>query len=429
MFLRFYAFAVLVGLWAVDALADITRIEQGVVRIVVEFEGGHSTGTGFIINNSGLVATNQHVVEHGSQFIVLVSGSRAPVEAELLWEDDSLDLAILHAEGLGGIPVPLSRMTPEKGSKVVALGFPGLADEQGDAVDASVTEGVVGRIFEGSWGAGSLGIIQHSAPINPGNSGGPLFDNCGSVVGVNTQGSGAGRIARDSQGRIIDVMAGIGIYFASQVGELISVLESRGDPFSSSGEECAVETGAIAQERVDALQEEIENTSHQLADAINDLGIQFWTVAIVLGIGILVALALGLRRPRERILRELTGYGARLTQLRPIPGSKRGIAFSGFTSDGEPLRVRFADRHFARQKLGLVVGRHPALVDSMLPDSRVSLRHVRIRRNGDRFDIEDLNSLGGTVVNGQLLEPFSPQTISAGDEIHLSGLVLIVSMA
>ena len=143
--------------------------------------------------------------------------------------------------GLGGSPVPLSRVMPNKGAEVFALGFPGLADEQGDAVDATVTKGVVGRLFDGSWEATQLGIIQHSAPINPGNSGGPLFDACGTVVGVNTQGSGSGRIIRDGGGRVIDVMAGVGIYFASQAVELIFVLEDRGLSFSESDTECVSE--------------------------------------------------------------------------------------------------------------------------------------------------------------------------------------------
>ena len=460
--MRLSMFIVLLYPWVAQASVDISRMELGVVRVVTEADQGYSTGTGFIINDSGLVATNQHVVEDGLWIGVLVSGTRDQVRAELLWEDSGLDLALLRAVGLTGTPVSLSRVAPEKGAEVFALGFPGLADEQGDADDATVTKGVVGRLFRGSWGVGQLDIIQHSAPINPGNSGGPLFDACGSVVGTNTQGSGSGRIVRDSHGRVVDVMAGVGIYFASQVGELISVLESRGEPFSTSDVECVAEAAeaevqrqaeairqdmedasrqqaeAIRQEledasrqQAEAIRQDMEDASRQQAEAMADLGYRFWGVTIVLAIGILVALALGMRRPRERILHGLSEYGARASQFGPVrvfgSGFKRGIALSGFTGDGKPLRIRFAGRHFARQGPGLVIGRHPALVDAVLPDMRVSRRHVRIRRNNDRFEIEDLNSSGGTVVNGASLEPFRPLLLSAGDVVDCSGVLLTVS--
>ena len=459
--LHIWVFIVLMYPWTVNSAVDIAQIEQGVVRIVAESQNGYGTGTGFIINETGLVATNQHVIEDGLRFSVLVSGSRTSVNAELLWADKRLDLALLRAQGLGGIPVLLSLVIPEKGAEVVALGFPSLADELENAVDATVTKGVVGRLFEGSWDAVQLNIIQHSAPINPGNSGGPLFDGCGSVVGVNTQGSGSGRIMRDSRGRVIDVMAGVGIYFASQVSELISVLNSRGESFLSSNTKCVVAAGAeelqqmealqieamqqmealqqmneeqqaVALEQVEATQQQMEDVSRNMTDAITNLGHRFWMVTVVLSIGILVALALGFRKPRQQILHVLSEFGERFPQLGSInqyTGFKRGIAFSGFTGDGNPMRIRFSGRHFARQELGLVIGRHPSLSDSVLPDSRVSQRHARIRWNNDRFEIEDLNSSGGTVVNGQSLKPFSPMPLSAGDVVDLGGLSLTTSLA
>ena len=439
MRLRACIFFVLINPWAVEASPDVARMEQGVVRIVAESREGYSTGTGFIVNDSGLVATNEHVIEGSSVYRVLVSGSRVPVEAELLWKSSDLDLALLRAHGLGGSPVPLSRVMPNKGAEVFALGFPGLADEQGDAVDATVTKGVVGRLFDGSWEATQLGIIQHSAPINPGNSGGPLFDACGTVVGVNTQGSGSGRIIRDGGGRVIDVMAGVGIYFASQAVELIFVLEDRGLSFSESDTECVSETaesmrGQVeeAQQQAEETQQQVENAIQQLRDALVDFGDRLWAVSALLAIGILIALAVGLRRPRERILHGISEYGARLSQLNPLgnPGGiKRGIAFSGFTSEGKPWRVRFAGRRFARQEMGLVIGCDAALADSVIPDERVSRRHVRIRWEGEGFVIEDLNSVGGTALNGQTLGPFRPVPISAGDVLDLGGLQLTISMA
>ena len=121
---------------AADAAPDVAEMELGVVRVIAHSSRGYSIGTGFIVNGTGLVATNQHVVEGGRSFTVLISGSRSPAEAELLWADEGLDLALLRAPGLGGSPVTLSRAPLQKGSEVFALGFPGLADEKGNAVAA-----------------------------------------------------------------------------------------------------------------------------------------------------------------------------------------------------------------------------------------------------------------------------------------------------
>ena len=460
--MRLRVLIILISPLVAEASLDFSSIEQGVVRIVSESSDGYGTGTGFIVNNSGLVATNQHVIADGLRFGVLLSGTPGQVNAELLWEDSSLDLALLRVDNLGGNPMSLSQVIPEKGAEVFALGFPGLADGEGFADDATVTKGVVGRLFEGSWDGGRVGggrlvdIIQHSAPINPGNSGGPLIDACGSVVGTNT--GERVSVIRDRHGRVVDRTAGAGIYFASQVNELISVLESRGESFSSSNTECVTEAGAAMQDQVDAVQQHmedtsrqlqeqvsavqqqtqdtrqhIEDTSRQLADAMAILGYQNRAETIILAIGILIALAMALRRPRMLIMRGLSEFGVRVNSFGPIRGFggglKRGIAFSGFTSDGKPLRIKFAGRQFVGEGLGLVVGRHPALVDAVLPDMRVSRRHLRIRRNNDRFEIEDLNSSGGTVVNGESLKPFRPLPLSTGDVVDCGGVLLTVSMA
>ena len=429
-----WALFVLAVPWAADAEPDVGVLEQGVVRVIAEFHDGYSTGTGFIVNDTGLVATNQHVVDGSQEFTVLISGSSTSVEADLVWSDEDLDLALLRAHGVGGVPVPLSRAPLEKGAEVLALGFPGLADELGDAVDATVTKGVVGRLFRGIWDASLLDIVQHSAPINPGNSGGPLFDTCGSVVGVNTQGSGSGRIVRDSDGRVIDIMAGVGIYFASQSSELIAILEGRGEPFTVSDSVCIAQAGVDeeAREQAEEAQRQVQDTARQLTDALKELGVRFWAVSAFLAIAVLVAMALALRKPRERILRVLGEYGSQLSQIYPARrprGLGRGIALSGFTQDGKPLRVRLTARRFARQGYGLAIGRHPTLVDAALPDDRVSRRHFRIRWNGSGFEIEDLNSANGTALNGQPLEPFQPRPVAAGDLVQTGGLELMVSRA
>ena len=428
------------------AAPDFATIEQGVVRVVTTVDDGVGTGTGLIINDSGLVATNHHVVADGIRFEVFVSGSPTTIDAQVLWQSEDLDLALLRTPGLEGEPLVLSTATLEPGDEVWALGFPGLADRLGDGSQFTVTDGVVGRLLRGAWSASQLEIIQHSAEINPGNSGGPLVDACGAVVGVNTQGSGAGRIVHDEQGVVIDVMAGAGIYFASRITELINVLRSEGEHFTSSDTVCVPESIRRAEEAQQQAQqalegqERIENETRQrleeaterLTDALRGRDRRFWTVSAIMLLGIVIALVFALRKPRERI-REFVGQaGNALSQVyvaqRNRRQVKRGIVISGFALDGQPLKVHFPGRRFADQGYGLTIGRYPGLVDAVLADAHISRRHLRIRGGSKGFEVEDLNSSNGTIVNGERLEPFRHRTLGAGDVLRIGRLELLVSM-
>ena len=138
-------------------------------------------GSGFIIDQKGLVLTNNHVVENADKITVKLSDAKE-FNAKVVGRDSRTDLAVLQiSDGKGDFPVaPLgdsSRL--QVGEWVVAMGSPfGLAN--------TLTAGVVsakGRHI----GAGPYdNFIQTDASINPGNSGGPLVNLHGEVIGINT---------------------------------------------------------------------------------------------------------------------------------------------------------------------------------------------------------------------------------------------------
>jgi 2-alkenal reductase len=152
-----------------------------------EIEAGR--GTGFIIDQSGHIVTNEHVVEDGSSFEVILADGK-PRAATLVGSDPRSDLAVVRMEG--AIPASVQfgdSNTLQPGQPVVAIGSP-LGEFTG-----TVTTGVVSalnRDFPSAAVGSGEGIytdlIQHDAAINPGNSGGPLFDVAGRVIGVNTLG-------------------------------------------------------------------------------------------------------------------------------------------------------------------------------------------------------------------------------------------------
>jgi predicted component of type VI protein secretion system len=103
-----------------------------------------------------------------------------------------------------------------------------------------------------------------------------------------------------------------------------------------------------------------------------------------------------------------------------------GWVLSGRDGAGRPLRLVFGDTELSESYLGLVVGRHPALCDRVLDDPSVSRRHMRIGMAEGRAYVEDLNSLNGTLLDGEEVPQFQPVPMAAGQELTLGRVVLEV---
>lgn len=175
----------------------IAQADRGVVRVVSQkFETVVATGTGFVVGQGGVVATNNHVIENGEKFIVVSKHAPSgPVfEAKVIWVSRGYDLALLKVAGLNISPLVIAENIPEKGTAVTAIGFPGAADNSLDLsgiknlAESTFTQGIIGRVVRASYSQSEQKqrVLQHSAAVNGGNSGGPLLDACGRVVGVNT---------------------------------------------------------------------------------------------------------------------------------------------------------------------------------------------------------------------------------------------------
>ena len=142
------------------------------------------SGTGFIINKSGTIVTNYHVVENATKLVVtLADNSQWP--GKLVGADPNNDLAIVRIQAPANNYNILEFTQSNNivvGQKVLALGNPfGLRQ--------TLTTGIIsalGRTIAAKNGRKIEGIIQTDAAINPGNSGGPLLDSEGKVIGINT---------------------------------------------------------------------------------------------------------------------------------------------------------------------------------------------------------------------------------------------------
>ena len=173
------------------AVTSVEDAKGAVVQIVAEGEfrdpevgtvSGGGSGSGFIIDPSGLIVTNNHVVTGAGSLKVYVGGDDDDIPAEVVGVSECNDLAVIKLDDEGPWPYfQFASEVPSPPADVFALGFP-LGDPEYTA-----TKGVISKAEadgESNW-ASVASVIEHDANIQPGNSGGPLVNDEAKVVGVN----------------------------------------------------------------------------------------------------------------------------------------------------------------------------------------------------------------------------------------------------
>jgi serine protease Do len=142
----------------------------------------NSLGSGVIVDATGIIVTNDHVVA-GAEEITVVLADRREFDARIIGADDRTDLAVLRVEAgrdlLPALPIGDSDDV-QVGDLVLAIGNP-------FGVGQTVTSGIVSALARTRVGIADLNFfIQTDAAINPGNSGGALVDLSGQLIGINT---------------------------------------------------------------------------------------------------------------------------------------------------------------------------------------------------------------------------------------------------
>jgi Do/DeqQ family serine protease len=140
-----------------------------------------SLGSGVLVDPSGLVVTNFHVIE-GMTDVRIVLADKREFDADIVLRDQRTDLAVLRVKGGGNFPVMELGDSDalEVGDIVLAIGNP-------FGVGQTVTQGIVSALARTQVGISDYGFfVQTDASINPGNSGGALVDLRGRLAGINS---------------------------------------------------------------------------------------------------------------------------------------------------------------------------------------------------------------------------------------------------
>ena len=140
-----------------------------------------SLGSGVILDKSGYILTNNHVVDQASKIQVQISGDTTKYTAKVIGVDEDTDLAVIKIDA--GKELHFAKLGNSDGVQVgdwvLAIGSP-------FGLNATVTAGIISAKDRGGMGRQFQRFLQTDAAINPGNSGGPLVDMAGQVIGINT---------------------------------------------------------------------------------------------------------------------------------------------------------------------------------------------------------------------------------------------------
>lgn len=182
------AVPVYAGATPMDWTSVVQQVLPSVVNIAIETietkngveQRGIAVGTGFIIDPSGIIATNKHVV-NGAFRITVTLADRSQWPAKLLGTGEVLDIAVLKIDA--GHPLPALTFGP---SSKVEIGEPIMVVGNPLGLGTSVSAGVVSGLHRNLMNTPIDDYIQTDASINHGNSGGPMLNKDGQVVGIST---------------------------------------------------------------------------------------------------------------------------------------------------------------------------------------------------------------------------------------------------
>ena len=238
---------------------SVTDVVEKALPSIAHISSGSGSGTGFVIDETGLVVTNKHVVQGSSQ-VTLRLASGGQHRGRVTQRHPSLDLAYIEIDSNRSfIPIAIGDSSKIRvGEDVIAIGFP-LGRSLGQ--EPTVSVGIIS--------AKRNNRLQTDASLNPGNSGGPLLNMFGEAIGVVTS-----RVDSTSGGRAV-----AGISFAIPINEVKSGVGRQVSPsgqalptptptpFSTIGPTPDVPATRATLQTIDAQRRQVEQATRTAIEA------------------------------------------------------------------------------------------------------------------------------------------------------------------
>ncbi|SEB04709.1 FHA domain-containing protein [Thiothrix caldifontis] len=389
---------------------------------------GH--GSGFVIAPNKVI-TNAHVASPELFFpdvktssVSIIDGGVSGGKLKKVNDIEILadrDLAILTVDSLSERPA-LPVALPVDGQVIYSMGFPGVGEiwdvnkileeesagkmtkEKLAAVEKqmstpSVKDGRISRMVEDpNWSVEldlpssitPVKVIQHSADIEKGNSGGPIINNCGAVVGVNSQSANTN-------------------YSAVDAAELMAFLTVKNVAFQKQ-EACSGQAGATT----------------DATPSATDEGIPMWwlvggglVLAALVGFGILL-----FSQPRSASSRSAhkapppkpSVSNKLISSTAPV---ESGYCLQGLQGLGH-LRFPLTGSH-------VQLGYDEELNDCAIPERTVSRQHASLHHKDGQWQLIPLRTLNPTTLNNEVLEPNDIRTLTEGDVLALGEASFVFS--
>lgn len=240
-----------------------------------------SAGTGFIVDQAGVVVTNAHVVADTENIFTIVTKDKKTYTAKNISRDPTQDIAFLRIEGSNLPALVFGESSSLKvGQSVVAIG--NALGKFDNTVSTGVVSGL-GRRLSISASESFEGLIQTDAAINPGNSGGPLLNLSGQAIGVNFAKAGAENIGFAipadtvrtilsnylTNGRIVRPFLGVGTRVITSDSAAINNIPEGALVASVSAGSAAEKAGLRRNDIITNIDGQVINEENTLAKAIS----------------------------------------------------------------------------------------------------------------------------------------------------------------
>ena len=471
----------------VSAEIDPASVRESLVRVrAYDNNRVVAEGTGFVVNEEGHVLTNAHLLEQSDQITVLSLKTGAEILSKQTFVNEDMNLALLRVQGLGLPPLKLSEQGADVGRIVQTLKYATDGTLQLSQGTIGVYQDIPGMTADDP----TIHMLEHNAMISSSEFGMPLFNECGQVVAMNTPEPDAGhwltgRIT-EPEGKVLalrsnDIIAVLKdkeITHTAVTDVCLSAIEraqrtaiqqqkaaetaaaakqeaeeaqqqaeaakAAAETTKAAAEEdaalkkreaetaeaarlAAEETARLKQEEAERLQQEQTKKEQQLQWAVIT-----GTILILLA---LLGWAIYARSKRKK----LQVADARLSTAEQEAEEARQVAakapkpapfkciLEGQDDTGKPFTLSIPALALG-DPAGVVLGRNPADSEFIIDHDEISREHTRLTYSNDRLYAEDLDTLNGTTVNGNVLQPREKVLLQDKDRLQMGPLILTVRL-